>query len=305
MPSPSSDADLEKSTHAFGGSTSCTETRHSPTAYGLPNVNDGEVQPTEAEILEKPWKHIGYNGYSKIMASNSDLFILRRFSNLNVRIALALQDDVSFLEEELTALDEKYSVKTRENVHNGTLRDDIEDRKALLQQITKKLSIYNEFILQQAKLNQLDPAAERDIQSIVSWHWNHNDMAIVEEERKYLSHDDLVCPVPKAKTPLRRLLDKSERLRTLAMWRGKDAKPRGYDEKHLPYYSDKRMDRLTSAILLTAGVVMLITPMWILEAVDGIRVKLAVITAYVFVTLLMSSLTMSSKPFEALGATAV
>lgn len=83
-----------------------------------------------------------------------------------------------------------------------------------------------------------------------------------------------------------------------------DVKAPEYDAKQISYYSDERMDRFTSAVLLVIGVVMLITPIWILEALNGIRYKLAVITIYVFVFLLILSLAMYTKPFEALGATA-
>ncbi|CAI6092007.1 unnamed protein product [Clonostachys chloroleuca] len=283
------------------------ETPHSLNAFSLPipKTNDHEAQPTETEILQKPWKYVGYDGYSKFIASDSDFFILRRFSTLNVRIALALQDEVSHLEEKLTALDEKYSKKSHADVNNSTLRSDQkEDRKAVVRDITQKLSIYNEFVLQQAKLHQFDPAANRDIQSLVNWHYNHGDAAIAKEERNYLDYDDLICPVSRNKTPLRRLLDKSHTLRTLAMWRKRDVKAPEYDAKQISYYSDERMDRFTSAVLLIIGVVMLITPIWILEALNGIRSKLAVITAYVFVFLLILSLAMYTKPFEALGATA-
>ncbi|CAG9972447.1 unnamed protein product [Clonostachys byssicola] len=273
-------------------------------AYSQSRTNDGEGKPTEAEIRQKPWKYVGYDGYSKFIASDSDFFILRRFNTLNIRIALALQDDVSYLEEELTALDQKYSMKNHKDVNNGTFRDEMKDREAIVQQITRKLTIYNEFVLQQAKLHQLNPAPKRIVQSLKIWHYNHDHKAIAEEEQRYLTHDDLICLVPRDKTPLRRLLDKSHWLRTLAVWENKHIEVPEYDKQQISYYSDKRMDRFTSAILLIIGVVMLITPIWILEALNGIRYKLAVITTYIFVFLLILSLAMYTKPFEALGATA-
>lgn len=146
MSSPVADADLEMSPHPSGRTTGSMETPHSLNAFSLPipKSNDHEPQPTETEILQKPWKYVGYDGYSKFIASDSDFFILRRFSTLNVRIALALQDDVSYLEEKLTALDEKYSKKSHDDVNNSTLRSDQkEDRKAIVWDITQKLSKYS------------------------------------------------------------------------------------------------------------------------------------------------------------------
>ncbi|CAH0028372.1 unnamed protein product [Clonostachys rhizophaga] len=318
MSSPVADVDLEMSPHPSRRTTGSIEAPRSQNADSLhvPRTNEDESQPTKTEILDKPWKYVGYDGYSKFIASDSDFFILRRFSTLNVRIALALQDDISSLEEELAALDKKYSMKSHVDVHNGSLRHDQRDRKAVVEKITKlrdsekNSSLHwpnnstDEFVLQQAKLHQLDPAPKRDIKNLHNWHHNHDKDAIFEEEWKYLAHDDLICPVTRDKTPLRRLLDKSHWLRTLTIWRNKDVKAPEYDAEHISYYSNKRMDRFTSAILLIIGIVMLITPIWILEALNGIRHKLAVITVYVFVFLLILSLAMYTKPFEALGATA-
>lgn len=49
---------------------------------------------------------------------------------------------------------------------------------------------------------------------------------------------------------------------------------------------------------------MLITPIWILQALTELKPKLAVITGFIFIFLLVLSLAMVAKPFEALGATA-
>jgi hypothetical protein len=99
---------------------------------------------TEQEIETKPWKYIGYKGYSSFIASETDFYIVRRFASLNTRIALALQDQVSVLEEELQALDARYSRRNAEDLHNGSFRDDREDRTALVEKIAEKLMKYSE-----------------------------------------------------------------------------------------------------------------------------------------------------------------
>ncbi|KAH8748512.1 hypothetical protein BGZ57DRAFT_915867 [Hyaloscypha finlandica] len=40
------------------------------------------------EMEEKPWKYLGYKGYSRLIASDPDLFILRRFAPESTRLAL-------------------------------------------------------------------------------------------------------------------------------------------------------------------------------------------------------------------------
>lgn len=64
------------------------------------------------------------------------------------------------------------------------------------------------------------------------------------------------------------------------------------------------MNKFASAVITAVGITMLLTPIWILQAMDRLVMKLAVITVFVLVFLLTLSLAMVSKPFEALGATA-
>lgn len=161
------------------------------------------------------------------------------------------------------------------------------------------------FVLQQSKLRRYPEAPHRDIRSMRNWHHNHGYAAIAPEEQEYLQHDkDLICLVQKDKTPLRRLIDTSLTIRTLPMWKHKDKAAANYDAEHVSYYSDARMDKTASIVIVAVGIVMLITPIWVLQAMDGLKAKLGVITVFVLIFLLTLSFAMASKPFEALGATA-
>jgi hypothetical protein len=145
----------------------------------------------------------------------------------------------------------------------------------------------------------------RDVKSIRNWHFNHDYQAIAPEAQEYLEHDaDLICVAAKEKTPLRQVIDNSLRLRTLAFWKiqGKDVP--SYDTEHLAYYSDKRMDQFSSVTIVVVGVAMLISPIWVLQAIHAFRSKLIVITVFVSVFLLVVSSAMATRPFEALAATA-
>lgn len=64
------------------------------------------------------------------------------------------------------------------------------------------------------------------------------------------------------------------------------------------------MDTFASAVIVFIGASILITPIWILQAIEDVRMKLAVITAFVLTCLLLLSFAMASKPFEALGVAA-
>ncbi len=77
-----------------------------------------------------------------------------------------------------------------------------------------------------------------------------------------------------------------------------------YDKDMITYTSDKRIDRFITVIIIGVGTLMLIAPMWILQALEDAKRKLAVITAFIAVFLgLFSSMT-DAKPFETLAATA-
>lgn len=289
----------------------------------ISSSNTENTPPSEEEIQRKPWKFIGYKGYTEFISSEDDWFVLRRFGTLNVRVALALQDEISVLEEQLEELDGSYSQRESPDRHNGRFRGDVEDRRALTELISDKLYKYSEytthsvdmklmdlheldaFVLQQSKLRRVPEAPHRDIRSIKNWHHNHDYVAIAAEEQEYLEHEkDLICLVQKDKTPLRRLIDTSLTIRTLPMWKHKDKAAADYDAEHVSYYSDSRMDKTASVVIVAVGVVMLITPIWVLQAMDGLRAKLGIITAFVLIFLLVLSFAMASKPFEALGATA-
>lgn len=92
----------------------------------------------------RPWKYIGYRGYSKFIASEDNFFLLRRFDVLNVRVALALQDEISQLEQELENIDNMTSEVNGPIFNNGSFRGDVEDRSQLVKQISKKLRHYSE-----------------------------------------------------------------------------------------------------------------------------------------------------------------
>lgn len=129
------------STHTRASS----ETQQGSTTQ-TPSSNAENTPPSEEEIQRKPWKFIGYKGYTEFLSSEDDWFLLRRFGTLNVRVALALQDEISALEGQLKELDEGYSRRESPDRHNGRFRGDAEDRRALTELISDKLYRYSEYV---------------------------------------------------------------------------------------------------------------------------------------------------------------
>lgn len=154
-------------------------------------------------------------------------------------------------------------------------------------------------------MKKFQKARRQDIRSLLRWHRNHDNMAILPEEQKYLDDEnDLFGVVQRDKTPLRRLIDRSRWLRTLPIWRLKTQNVPNYDSDVVSHFSDKRMDTFASSVIVGLGIILLLTPLWILFVLQSPALKLAVITAFITTFLIILSFAMVTKPFEALGATA-
>ncbi|KAK5656617.1 hypothetical protein OQA88_4597 [Cercophora sp. LCS_1] len=162
-------------------------------------------------------------------------------------------------------------------------------------------------------MRKYQAAPRRDIKSLRRWHKNWNNAAIDPAEHAYLGVDnegDLICIAsdPTAgKEPLRRVIDYSRTLRTLPVWHDKEKQGQVsiHDAGAVQYYSDSKMDGFVSLAIAGVGLVMLVTPVWVLHVLaDKMVAKLVTITLFVLVCLGVVSFAMVAKPFEALGTTA-
>uniref|UniRef100_A0A093VRF7 DUF6594 domain-containing protein n=1 Tax=Talaromyces marneffei PM1 TaxID=1077442 RepID=A0A093VRF7_TALMA len=136
--------------------------------------------------------------------------VYRRFENVNHRIILHLQDEISQLEEELQMMDE-YEAKHRatmvekggsEQMEPASRRMDVEAagrysafharRLELVDRLAYKVNQYNDALTNYAKLNRILPkASSKDIQTYRTW-MNENT-PIAKNETRFLDHDlDLV-----------------------------------------------------------------------------------------------------------------
>jgi hypothetical protein len=100
---------------------------------------------TQAEVDLKPWKYIGYKGYSSFLASENDFFVVRRFSAISIRIALRLQDQVTILEKRLDEIDKRSNRREAKDENNGTFRDDSEERLFVLDELGNALMKFSRF----------------------------------------------------------------------------------------------------------------------------------------------------------------
>ena len=75
-------------------------------------------------------------------------------------------------------------------------------------------------------------------------------------------------------------------------------------DDNIHYASDSRIDSFVSFMIISLGLGLLISPLWILALVDNIMKRLAIITTFVVVFLSVLSLTTLARPFENLAAAA-
>ena len=145
---------------------------------------------------------------------------------------------------------------------------------------------------------------KKDIYSLSNW-FNNNGNAILAEETDYIKHpSDLFSLVPRLKSPLVSLLERSSRFRLLRLWQQEDIENLTSNDKNVHYYLDKKIDRFITTFIMGLGLVMLIAPLWILAFVGGSVQRLGVISAFIVLFVALISVTTVAKPFESLAAAA-
>ncbi|PSN71195.1 hypothetical protein BS50DRAFT_673814 [Corynespora cassiicola Philippines] len=271
---------------------------------------EGHAKDQFSEVSFKPWKTIGYRGFSAFLASDDDFLVFRQFGTLNARILLLLQDEIAELEKELEDVEECHSGPGSQDVHNGSFRQDpVLERKRLLNKIRIKVREYNELLIQHSTLRSRPRASNRQIRSISNWLWNASN-AISDVEAGYIDKRyDLIPLVPRHTTPLRALLERSSRFRLARLW--SNPPPKASLEiadfpcpETMHYSSETRIETTIGITITVLGMCMLIAPLWILASTEGTMKRLAVITGFIVLFLGLVAFTTVARPFESLAATA-
>lgn len=272
----------------------------------FPLMPDAAICDAELAVRHKqrkPWKYVGYPGFSEFIVSDHDFFMLRAFSKITARVLLMLQDEIVQLETNLEDLDAKLSAEAATDVHNGSFREETsEESKGILREMAGKLRDYNELVLQHSELRTRLGVSKKDQRSLQNWFYNHDDQAILPQEAAFVNYsDDLFSVVARPKTPLRRLLERSRHFRLFKLWQ---TRPKGSPDENIHYNSYDRIDAFVSVVIVVIGLLMLITPLWILGSIAPVKERLAIITAFLMVFLCLVTFTTAARPFESLGAAA-
>lgn len=170
------------------------------------------------------------------------------------------------------------------------------------------LSLPDQFVLHFINIKTRANSAERDINSLKNWFYNHED-AICNKVQEYINKDDLFPLIPKERSPLRELFEVSSRFRLSRFWKREKSAATTSDllvhcHENIHLYSDKRIDVFVTFTTVFMGLVVLIAPIWILAYTQPTAGKLAIITAFILIFLALISFGTNAKPFESLAATA-
>ena len=145
---------------------------------------------------------------------------------------------------------------------------------------------------------------EKDICSLDNWFYN-NGNAILAEETDYIKYpSDLFSLVPRTKSPLRLLMERSSRFRFFKWWQQKTVEGLAGGDETVHYSSDEKIDRFVATVIMGLGLIMLIAPLWILAFLEGLTPRLGVISAFIVLFVTLLSVTTVAKPFESLAAAA-
>ena len=162
----------------------------------------------------------------------------------------------------------------------------------------------DELILQHSQIRARPAVPKKDIRSLDNWFWN-NDNAILPEETDYIKHpSDLFSLVPRQKSPLRLLLERSSHFRFLRLWQHNPVDHRAGEDKNVHYFSDEKIDRFVATVIMISGLIMLVAPLWILAFLQGLSQRLGVISAFIILFVALLSSTTVAKTFESLAAAA-
>lgn len=295
----------------------------------------GQQRLTRADIERKGWKYVGYRGFSRFLTTDNDFLLLRRFSTLHLRTLLALQDELTVLESKIEQVDLAASSKAYADCHNGSFRGEhSQERTVLLLQLREKLLQYgtlnvltapaislfvdtlatdrnnhaDKILIRFQKLQSMPLAPSRNSTSVQNWLFNNGD-PIAQDEVTFLEQKyDLIPIVPKLKSYLRIVLEKSELFRFSSFWRVKrpnDQEDRFSDNEQVFLSSDDRIERCASVIILILGISMLIAPLWILNVTESATKKLGIITIFIVFFIGLISFTTVARPFESLRRSGV
>jgi hypothetical protein len=272
------------------------------------------------------WQYHGYPALSKWMASSNDFFLLRRFSPLQVRCLLYLQNQIAVKSKQLDEWDTFAMCQEPEKGNSGWIDEDPETlpgnpRPRILREILPLLKDYSksprpcrvtlripsrlmthadDLVASFSKLKAMQTATPRQTGNIDNWFESYGQDAIDPEEQHYKGHQgDLVTMISKPQYPLIALLHSSRIIRRMFKLKLRSDR---IASQSTTYTSTRGLEVLAAMLSLTVGLSMTFASIWWLNFVDDKVFRLAIITASGTLMCLITWAAAGNRPFEILAA---
>ncbi|MCJ1236843.1 hypothetical protein MMC14_004825 [Varicellaria rhodocarpa] len=231
----------------------------------------------------------GYPRYSTLIGSDDSFQIYRRFSILRTRLLLQKQDRLSLLEKELERIDEEEIAP----LFLGSVRFDRNiERQKVLSDIDDALADYDTLVKRNNTMLEFRDAIPRDISSLK--HWVEGNASLARDETAYLERDtDLMSVVGVEDNALSRLLALLEHflVRNFKRFR-KNASFSLSRDPNVYIFSGSALKRITRSLIASLVVFILLVPVIVLNAIDGVAIRMVVIViSSAFLITMLSILT--------------
>ncbi|KAJ9144696.1 hypothetical protein NKR23_g5830 [Pleurostoma richardsiae] len=274
------------------------------------NIELIDLEAQTAEITQddldlRPWKYIGYKGFSKFAAADDDHFALRRFDRLHTRTLLRHQAKLSSLEAELDMIDDRLSSKDAPDIDNGYVIGDPDGgRVALQEMINEALQKYDSLLYHYMQLKNRPKTTPTVTRNIGLWFNNRNN-PIHADEAGFLSQQDLISVARFEKPPLRTIFEQRVLLPLAKRWNRHYPRDETLlSENTTAIVAPEPIDTFLTFFIFLVATAMLVVPLWALAIVTGMFRKLGIITICLFLFLGVLNWGTLSRPFEILAATA-
>ncbi|KAI6849100.1 hypothetical protein KC332_g5927 [Hortaea werneckii] len=278
----------------------CTDPQTPPPVPADLEAAYSELTTEEKEIFN--WQYQGYQSLTKWMASSNDFFILRRFSPLQVRCLLYLQNEIAKRDQLIESWDiyaQKQPYGTLKGNSGSLSYDPYPERLTLIQQALPLIQQYNDLINSFTLLKEKQTASAHQRLNIANWFLWHPH-AIDEEEQHFKGHKgDQFAILPKRRSPLVTLMRRSHWIRRVFSLRPRDDR---IDDPSNNYTSGTGVEVFATILILFVGLGMTFGSIWWLNFVNDNVHRLATITASATLFTTWAWLAAGNRPFEILAA---
>ncbi|KAK5128244.1 hypothetical protein LTR85_002911 [Meristemomyces frigidus] len=268
----------------------------------LPDLESAYAQLSPSDKDEHHWQYQGYPGLTKWMASANDFFLLRRFSPLQARCLLYLQNEIAKIDKAIEAWDayaQKHPPASAAGMCGSLDNDPYSERIQLVRQAIPLLEQYNQLVHSFAQLKAKPTARNQQINNLKNW-FAFYPHAIDEEEQHHRAKDGDLFPIlAKPKVPLVLLMQKSRALRFRFRLSKRSDR---IDLPSVTYTSEQGLETCATFSILIVGLCMSFGSIWWLNDVTNNVHRLAIITGSASLFTFWSWLAAGNRPFEILAA---